>query len=263
MGYRVSRQEYIRLKQIEKQFGIAAALQEVRSGFVYGEWATLVPNNERNDFSIKMMHWEFIPNFVNSLEDLKLIRKGIDPKTGVRKAAIPWLNAKSENLFTNDKGKKSMWANAARNNRCLIVADHFFEWRHYKPKDSKKDITYPYLIDFYKEGTPMFMAGIYNTWTDRQTGETMDTCAIVTTKANTLMAEIHNTKKRQPTILNEDLSWAWIMEDLTDERILEIAQYQLPSEFMNARTIAKDFLSSPTPLAPFYYPELPVLNATL
>jgi hypothetical protein len=51
MGYRVSRQEYIRLKHIEKQFGAAAALETVRSGFVYGNIDTIVPT-ETNTITI-------------------------------------------------------------------------------------------------------------------------------------------------------------------------------------------------------------------
>jgi hypothetical protein len=32
---------------------------------------------------------------------MELIRKGIDPKTGEKRAPIPWLNAKGENLLTS------------------------------------------------------------------------------------------------------------------------------------------------------------------
>jgi putative SOS response-associated peptidase YedK len=206
---------------------------------------------------IKLM---FIPNYINSIEDLKLVRKGINPRTKERQVAIPWLNAKSENLLINSSGKKAMWADAARNKRCLVLATHFFEWRHYKPQDSKKEFTYPYIIDFYNENEPLYMGGIYNTWTDKVTGETIDTFAIVTTEANELMSIIHNTKKRQPTILTEDLAYEWLMNDLTDERIIEIAKYRLPSEFMFAHTIDRDFRTNPNPLKPFEYYELPDLD---
>lgn len=259
LGYKVGHEEYIRLMQIEKQFNSEIALQELRSGFVYGDWPTIVANAEKTDIEIKKMHWEYIPDFVFNMEDLKLIRKGVDPKTGARKAAIPWLNAKAENLLVNDKGRKAMWADSARKRRCLVIASQFFEWRHYKPAGAKKEMAYPYFIDFYKKNNPRYMAGIYNTWTDRTTGETIDTFVIVTTAANKKMAAIHNTKKRQPTILSEKLSWEWIMEDLSDDRILEIAKFQLPPDEMFEYTISKDFLSSEHPLAPFDYKELPKL----
>ncbi|MEO6844404.1 MAG: hypothetical protein ABI184_04465 [Ginsengibacter sp.] len=40
------------------------------------------------------------------------------------------------------------------------------------------------------------MAGIYNTWTDQETGETVDTFAIVTPRANSLMQQVYRSKKR-------------------------------------------------------------------
>jgi hypothetical protein len=39
-----------------------------------------------------------------------------------------------------------------------------------------------------------------NTWTDRDTGETKDTVAIITTKANKLMEQVHNSKMRMPVV---------------------------------------------------------------
>ena len=39
------------------------------------------------------------------------------------------------------------------------------------------------------------MAGIWQPWTDRETGEYVETFAIVPIKASKLMEQIHNTKK--------------------------------------------------------------------
>ncbi len=36
------------------------------------------------------------------------------------------------------------------------------------------------------------------------------TCSIITTAANELMSEIHNTKKRMPVILNPEAEKAWL-----------------------------------------------------
>jgi putative SOS response-associated peptidase YedK len=85
------------------------------------------------------------------------------------------------------------------------------------------------------------MAGIWQPWTDRATGEHVETFAIVTTKANSLMEQIHNSKKRMPTILNEELAWEWLFGDLDEKRISEIAQSQIPPNEMEAFTITKDF----------------------
>jgi putative SOS response-associated peptidase YedK len=44
------------------------------------------------------------------------------------------------------------------------------------------------------------MAGIWQPWTDKATGEYVETFSIVTTKANKLMEQVHNSKTRMPTI---------------------------------------------------------------
>jgi len=45
------------------------------------------------------------------------------------------------------------------------------------------------------------MAGIWQLWKDTETGEYVETFSIVTTSANKLMEQIHNSTKRMPTIL--------------------------------------------------------------
>ena len=74
------------------------------------------------------------------------------------------------------------------------------------------------------------------------------------------MEQIHNSKKRMPTILTEDLAWEWLFRDLDEERITEIALYQFRSEQMEACTISKDFRSALEPAAPFTYEDLTALK---
>jgi putative SOS response-associated peptidase YedK len=104
------------------------------------------------------------------------------------------------------------------------------------------------------------MAGIWQPWTDKITGEFVETFAIVTTKANPLMEQIHNSKKRMPTILNEDLAWEWLFGDLTEQEISDISQWQYPAHEMEACTISKDFREALEPAEPFQYEDLPALT---
>ena len=94
---------------------------------------------------------------------------------------------------------------------------------------------------------------------DKETGEFVETFSIVTTAANKLMEQIHNSKKRMPTILTDDLAWEWLFGDLDEERISEIARYQFPSEQMEAFTISKNFRSALEPASPISY-DLPALE---
>ncbi|MCX6316624.1 MAG: SOS response-associated peptidase [Bacteroidetes bacterium] len=245
-GHKVSRLEYIRLQQIEKQLGTLAALDELAlliSGFAYGN-APVLRKTSSTDFEVVPMHWEFIPIWVKTMEQVK----------EARKQGIPWLNATSEKLLDS-----KMFRDAALKRRCLILASHFFEWRSFTPEGSKKEKKYPYAIELTHKDY-FYMAGIWNPFTDRDTGETFDCFAIITTQANELMAGVHNNKKRMPTILPEELAWRWLMEDLTEPEIKELAAYQFPAAQMDAYTIAKDFKTAYNPLEPFEYEDLPGLE---
>jgi putative SOS response-associated peptidase YedK len=245
MGFRVTKTEFIKLKQVERELGTLAALEILKDGFLYGDSKVLKKNG--NEFDVVDMHWEFIPPWIKNKDEL----------ITARKQGIPWLNATSEKLL-----ESKMFKPAVLKRRCIVLANHFFEWRHYQPQGEKKPIAYPYVIEPC-EGDYMFMAGIYSPWFDHEKDEWIDTFAIITTKANELMSEIHNKKMRQPTILTEDLAWEWLMEDLGEQRIKEIASFQMPSDHFIAHTIRKDFKSSDNPLEPFDFEELPPIDVAL
>jgi putative SOS response-associated peptidase YedK len=121
---------------------------------------------------------------------------------------------------------------------------------------------FPYYITL-RDRDYFFMAGIWQPWTDKQSGEYVESFAIVTTKANSLMEQIHNSKKRMPTILDEDLAYEWLFGDLSEDRIKEIGQYQYPSSEMQACTIAKDFREVLEPTKEFSYEDLPALELNM
>lgn len=247
MGVRVTKIQFIKLKQIEKELGTLAALKELeimKDGFRYSNSLIIRANEAKTDVEIVSAHWEFIPVWVKDMEAVK----------EARKQGIPWLNATSEKLLDS-----KMFRAAALKRRCLVLATHFYEWRHYKPDGAKKENAYPYLIEI-TNCDYFYMAGIWQPWTDKSTGETMDTFAIVTTKANELMEQVHNKKKRMPTILPEGLAYEWIMDELSEDRIKEIASFQYSADDMAAHTIAKDFKTAYDPTAPFEYEELPELD---
>ena len=157
---------------------------------------------------------------------------------------------------------------AAKNRRCLILLTGYFDWRHvYRnhKKTGKKLKTpdkYSYYVSLPKHEY-FFMAGIWNPWTDKDTGEMVNTVALVTAVANPLMMQVHNSKERMPAILNEDLAWRWINDELSDEEILEIAATQHPHEEMSACTVASDFLASLDPSEVFEYEILPAIDLSL
>lgn len=91
----------------------------------------------------------------------------------------------------------------------MVIANGFYEWQW---QDSKGKNKIKYEIGFGNDDLFAF-AGIYSQWVNQNTGEIKDTYSIVTTQANQLMAEIHNTKKRMPIILKREDESKWLQHE--------------------------------------------------
>jgi len=268
-GQRVTREEFIRLKALEREVKKYDFLNEgVVDGFTQKPLAVLVPSGDEHGFDIVPMEWGYIPSYNHTRADVEQMRKGY---MGATKwiAAKPNLNAKAENLFKSPtKDGPSVFIDGVRYGRCLVLSTGFFEFRHIKKRHKKtgklleSKEAYPYFISL-KDHSYFYMAGVYTPWEDELTGEKVNSVAIVTTEANIGMKAIHNEKERMPTILNEDLGWKWMMEDLTDNEIREIAATQYDWEQMQYCTVSKQFKASLTPEDPFSFPELPALELAI
>jgi putative SOS response-associated peptidase YedK len=247
---KVTRADFIRLMAIEKELKNLQLNRPAQSGFDYRDWPILVPIEGGKDFEIKNVHWEYIPPFIHDEMDLAEARK-----------MNTWLNAKSENLFLNEKGKPSMYKQGALHGRCLVLSSGFYEWRHIQKMGKrgqrlKATEAIPYHITLKGRQEYFFMAGVSRLWINQNRGESALTFAIVTTVANDLMKRIHNKKERMPTILPSALASEWIQDNLPEQRIKEIAAYQLPAGEMEAWTIAKDFMKIAEPDKEFVYKDL-------
>jgi putative SOS response-associated peptidase YedK len=134
---------------------------------------------------IRLLKWGLIPSWTRSLDDANTIRY----KT---------FNARSESIAT-----KPSFSSSFRSKRCIIPIKGFFEWQH----AGKEKI--PWYI-YHSENDILSVAGLYEEWTENSTGEIFNTFSIITTDANDLMAEIHNSGKRMPAILDRNSESRWI-----------------------------------------------------
>jgi putative SOS response-associated peptidase YedK len=210
----------------------------VRSGFDYDHWPIISRKNDK--LTLEAAHWGFIPYWYRERKQVEEGRK-----------KYTTLNAVGEKLL-----ESRIYKEAAVKRRCLVLSSGFYEWRHFKPEWAKKEAAYPYYVTL-KDHELFFMAGIWQPWTDKETGEHIDTFALITTAANGLMEQIHNKKKRVPTILTKELAKEWIQKDLSEEGITEIASYQIPLEQMQACTIRKNFKANIDPREVHLYEDLP------
>lgn len=256
-GVKVTRAEFVRLKQLEKAIAQLNFLNKpLLIGFEYANAPVLKRVAGKEDFEVTQMEWGFLPPYLRNRESVTKFRHGYTDDKGKFHTPITTLNAVGEELLLPGK----MYRDAALHRRCLVLSSGFYEWRHVHPigkqgKPLKTAVKYPYHI-FLPEQEVFFMAGIWQSWTDKDSGETVDTFAIVTTAANKLMRQIHNSKNRMPVILQEELAYEWLFGDLDEKRITAIATNQFPTEKMSAYTIAKDFRTALDPAAAMNYPEL-------
>ncbi len=261
-GLRVSLIEFVRYKQSEKDLkALHIADVPAQKGFDYGVWPVIKPSADGKNWDIVHMEWGFLPYYLKNAEAVYKFRHGYKDEKEKFHPPLTTLNAMGEEFIKLGK----MFREAGLQRRCLVLSSEFYEHRHVFPLNKrtglplKTPLKYPYRISIPTK--PVFMmAGIYQSWTDKETGEIIDTFAILTTEANSLMAQIHNTKNRMPVIFTDALADEWTNSDLSEERMLKLASFQFPSELMDAHTIRKSFLEEPDPTLAFNYPDLAEIN---
>ena len=162
-------------------------------------------------------NWGLIPWWTKSLQDGLKLR-------------VQTLNCISEEMFD-----KPSYRDAVKDGkRCLIPCTGFFEWRWLDEKGKSK---VPYFLTLHNQ--PLFsIAGIYSTWKDKSTDQEMLTYTVLTTKANTLMEKIHNSKKRMPVIIPRQYEKDWLNPHLTKDDVLALCQ-PLDTNLMFGYTISK------------------------
>ncbi|KAA6187905.1 SOS response-associated peptidase [Thiohalocapsa marina] len=115
------------------------------------------------------------------------------------------INARAESV-----ADKPAYRNAFRQRRCLIPADGFYEWQ--TGADGKQ----PFLIR-RADGLPFAMAGLWEHWQGPE-GRVIDSCTIVVTDANALLAPIHD---RMPVILDPTDYGLWLNPGIQDRQRLQ------------------------------------------
>lgn len=145
-------------------------------------------------------------------EEIQLIPWGLIPawadEDQARDFPSKTLNARTETVF-----EKPTFEPSILRQRCLVLVDGFFEWQHLGKEKTEWEIS------LESEG-PFALGGIYAIWTNPKTQNKQASFSILTTPANELMEEIHNTKKRMPLIIPLEKEADWVhgmpLEDLKE-----------------------------------------------
>jgi putative SOS response-associated peptidase YedK len=127
------------------------------------------------------------------------------------------INARAETL-----SEKPSFREAFRRRRCIIPASGFYEWQ--KKGSGAKQPYYFYLKDKDVFG----FAGLWEEWLDKETGEVLETCTIITTEANQVLEPVHD---RMPVILKPEDYEQWLdPQENVSERLQKLLAPYPPAE---------------------------------
>jgi putative SOS response-associated peptidase YedK len=140
-----------------------------------------------------------------------------------KKVSYSMINARGESVDS-----KKSYKGLFRRKRCLVPASGFYEWT------GKKGNKTPYYIYPTHEELSAF-AGIYNVWESPE-GETVPSYSIITTQANTKMAELHD---RMPVMLLKE-EWAeWLDPGNQNTQALKDLLHPFPDDAIGFHQVDK------------------------
>ena len=172
------------------RYAITSAPEAIRRLFGYDEQPNFPPR-----YNVAPTQPVPIVRMVEGKRQFALVRWGLIPAWVKDPRGFSLLiNACGESL--NDK---PAFRAALRYRRCLLPADGFYDWRR------EGERARPYNVRL-KAGGPMALAGLWENWMGPN-GEEMETAAIVTTRANRMLATIH---PRMPVIVPPEAFDLWL-----------------------------------------------------
>jgi putative SOS response-associated peptidase YedK len=163
---------------------------------------------EGGERRLEMLRWGLVPSWAD------------DPEIGAR-----MINARSETA-----PQKPSFRRAFRSKRCLIPADGFYEWK--REQGGKQ----PYYFHM-QEGRPFAFAGLWERW---EKGGSLLSCAILTTRANSVLEGIHD---RMPVILPPGSYDAWLDPDADREQLIDL-MIPYPGDDLETYPVSR-FVNSP------------------
>ncbi|HEX8266380.1 MAG TPA: SOS response-associated peptidase [Pyrinomonadaceae bacterium] len=196
-------------EQIEKEFKLTvdnSVTGKPRFNIAPSQMIDAVLNRE-SETILTELKWGFIPSWAKDTSSVKAL-----------------INARAETL-----AEKPSFRDAFRKRRCIIPASGFYEWQ--KARGGKQ----PYYF-FLKEKPVFGFAGLFENRIDKETGEILETCTIITTEANEVLKPVHD---RMPVILKADDYELWLDEKIKDEAALGKLLVPYPADKMSSHAVSK------------------------
>lgn len=148
---------------------------------------------------------------------LDFLRWGLIPSWAKDPSVGRWMiNSRCKTVH-----EKPAFRHAIKFCRCIVVGSGFFEWAQ---EDNRKVPLYVHL----KDGSPMCFAGLWDHWKSPE-GETIESCTILTTSSNKLIAPLHD---RMPVLLHREEYPLWLNREVTDPEKLKQLYQAYPADLM-------------------------------
>ncbi len=192
-------------EKIADDFGIDEVKDDIGFGYNIAPGRNVAAIIEDGTRRLGLLKWGLIPSWAK------------DPSIGNR-----MINARAETLT-----EKTTFKGLVKRNRCLVVADGFFEWR--SEGGQKK----PFYI-FLKSRSLFAFAGLWDIWTSPD-GEKVPTCTIITTKPNNVLKNIHS---RMPVILTDKHIDLWLDRTVQDRDQLNSLLKPYPDDEMDFHEVS-------------------------
>jgi len=148
-----------------------------------------------------LLRWGLVPSWAK------------DPSIGSR-----MINARAETV-----AEKPAFRGPWKSRRCLVPSNGFYEWQR---RNGRKQ---PWYVRM-RNGKPFAIAGLWERREDSG-GEPLETCALITTGANDLLAPIHD---RMPVILAPADFDRWLSSPPTEAPSLRMLLGPFSAEAMEA-----------------------------
>lgn len=200
-------------EEIEKEFDavvdkIHEDLLKPRYNIAPTQFVGVIRRLER-DHVLSGMKWGLIPGWAK------------DASIGSK-----MINARAETV-----AEKPAFRSAFKSRRVILPASGFYEWQKSGGKGAKQ----PFY--FYMKDKPVFgFAGLWEEWTDKETGDVIESCTIITTEANKVLEPVHD---RMPVILKPEDYELWLDPKVKEPAKLQHLLAPYPAKEMTSHAVSR------------------------
>jgi putative SOS response-associated peptidase YedK len=168
----------------------------------------VVPNDDARE--LKEMRWGLVPYWWN--KPLKEVR-------------LSTFNARVETVKT-----KPFFREPFKTKRCLMPVSGYYEWQDTPGGKQPNYFT-------ARDGSPVLtIAGLWDEWKNRETGERIKSCTMIICEPNEFVAEAHD---RMPVLLQPEQFEHWLSGDMGVEELKPA-----PNDYLQRWAVSKRVNSS-------------------